>query len=686
MSRIIPSESARERIHSILPTSTRMTTVITASPGAGKSTTIACGIAAMLHAEDGQRVTLCVQHDQRDVDRHNGYIRSPRFAQGALQTVGPRPFVIEYMTYGRLFDKFQSMYEDVGRLRDLYHAIILDDVHTRSMDQELASALLLGNMPAVLMTSYGNAGFNLDWPVCDLDDVLQARQPPIRQVYSTPVPPQSYEDWALQTAMQAFASNREAVVLAFLFAPETMPSFERSFRETVKDTPCLPISPGADIDVINHTRGGKLIIGVADFRSRWPIRGVTCVISAAYRRLLALDTDVAKDIPMRFALGQSELDFLRAHATTAGSTVHIWMDQRTADSLQVQSTPDWIHRTPCEYYLRVIGFFPEAILDPSSPRCPPLQFFHVRKLMDWAIYQLCYLNLVKRCIGVADGFRLTKRGSFVLRGIVTLGIDLSSAIYITRVGGYLRARTLPQVAMGASILHCLPPGIQPIGKTMHEQGKKELLDLFPQIRIPFPFRAIPLAACGDMWAYFLARLHQDTGLTSNMTNWTEAARSTTALTAAYNVAKATFTDGFSMPDGPEDIATVQSALGDPGRESLVVPIWESLCNTWLFNLAYVQELSGTSWTIKDLCSGRTVTLDEECLLDVPLLLRTHKAVYIGSPGFYLVYKEIRLLPDGGYCISNVSFMPANVVRDIEIVPDIGLAHLGLILSSPFKES
>lgn len=689
ITQIIKDESARKQIQNVLQdNNSLLPTVITSPPDSGKSTTIACGIAAVLHSENPDRVVLCLQHEDFAVSRHEYYIRSLAFAGGCLGMGNAnqnkkKPFVIKYMTYGNLLIDLIAMYGEIQRFSDLYSGVIFDDAHCQSMEQEIVLSVLGLKVKIVLMTSFPDSGFNAGWPVVDVDLVHRHQISSNNYVNLSSRQGVTYETWALDTALNTFKAKPDAVVLVFCSTLENMLSLKLSFQQKDARTTCFLLSSEMDIRTINRYTGGKLVLGIPTFRSRWPIFVVDCVICEPYRELQMLDRTIAKDIPKRTRLSQTELKFLHAHATKETAATHTYMDEADVHNLKPGRTLEWSCKVPCEYYLKVLALFPGKTLDSKSKCRPPLRYFHRPEEIEWAVRQLCSFGLIE--MTDTQGFAMNMKGGVVVMVMLRTGIDFSSAVYLALSRTYVTSEMDGRIAC-AFALPCLGQPIRPKCGNVGPKEKSEVLQIIDNVCCSDPFSDLPIAHTGDVLAFTLTRLQMgfDDMAPSIVSQWIEVEASRVLPNMLQRAGSMAFGKEIVAPKGKSDLQSIEKSLSEPSDASLLNTIYAGLLQAYLFNLAYVKVASSRPWMARDMCSGLDVELDENSFIDAPLLIQRSAKLYTSQPGIHVIYKSIRKCEDGHYIISDLTFVPRERVQMKARYSHI--PSIDQVIASPFKHN
>ncbi|KAK7751952.1 hypothetical protein SLS62_006095 [Diatrype stigma] len=704
---IIKEKHVRDALKSALERNEDKTLVVTGYPGIGKSTTIACGIAALLYRGPGS-VTLCLQHERHHAIRHEAYIRSSAFAGGCLSNGSithpdgdTKLPIIAYTTYSEMLKNFINP-ERWKELR-MFNCLIFDEAHRQSIDQEMVTAYVsaTSNARVVMMTAYYEApGFLAGCRVpveqrLDLNAIYPDFQmPSLTASWYQPQEGTRYKSWALQTVVAVLKKDQKAKILVFLQDRAAEEWFQQALHRyptlTGAEQPrCVRMESLVKPDAMSLPEGRSVILGVADFGSRVPLQGVTCVVTDSSRVLNALDLTIAKDILKKFQLRKTELAFLAAHATAPGSTIHIPMDAPTGPGLHPGITRDTVHGSrACEYYLKAICLFPARdILDAN---CFPLRYSYTRAQVQWAVRQLSVLGLISTTSGPdrIPRARVTPKGLSAVQHMSGAQDSLLSTVYglwfkdSRAVRNSAAAAAAAAAASFLSLLPLAPVQLYPRSGKVNAQEKEEIVRVLGQAVLPRPLDGIPWVLSGDILAYCFYRLClvADPQIHARIPRWCTAydanASGNDEMAGFDIVHRLTARDAAQMK--PSVI------MEGPHGENIVTDIWSALVSAFVFNIARVDHAAPDTkpWVAMDCCSGRDVYIDERCPIDAPGLVA--RAKELGWSGIHVLYKHIMLVEDGRYVISGLTYIPQTIIAKFLTDRSCGPYDLASLIGSTFR--
>ncbi|KAI0011490.1 hypothetical protein F4779DRAFT_213981 [Xylariaceae sp. FL0662B] len=678
---------------------------LTGSSGTGKSTHVTCGIAAMLSRNEPGRVTLCVQHEPENTIRNKHFIctqyltkkikglerlRSLARLRGLVgcgghgdQWPNNSGKMLSYVTYSTLLWNMknnQTLLDDV-------QCVIFDEAQRQTIDQELVMCLMCERyrdlrVRVIVMTAYPHSGVfeSFKFPSSfrvNLDDVTNTPAAPMLR-YVADAREDLYESWVLGFVLGIFQGNRQANVLVFLESESAMSAFAKRIRADPSCPANIFELSGSLIPLINRAVGPKLILGFADFGSRWWLDDINYVFHPGTRLLRTLDKKITKDIYQRHQLTGSEAQFLRNHATAPEAIVYAYMTEGDATKLRVDGriTPDWSYGTLRDYYLKAIFFFPNRTLKRGDANRIPLRLHFDDDNVMWAVYQLSVLRLISLDWATAtqETNRFGARAAQLCGPLSKLGLDFFSACYVTFICDKFSRGDSGLSAQEMLFLCSMVQG-PAISPKRGSVGSPEI----DEVEKYLSFCCDTRIHLGDPWIWGVVHLGvpTDREQPANFTLWerncsiTDLIRPIVQEHTGVQVGNldADFIREFNSHDTP-NYARARMTFLD---------VWGCM---QLFNLAFVTEAEEKPWKARDICSGMQVELDTNSFLDARAILQIERMIGDYPYGIYVIYRTVEKMPDGRYVISNLTYLEVEALIPIFNCCDNNLDNL---LKSPFRE-
>ncbi|MFC3853691.1 ATP-dependent helicase C-terminal domain-containing protein [Salinispirillum marinum] len=365
--------------------------LIEAEPGAGKSTLIP--LWAMESCPAGQQVwliqprilaTRAVSKRLRELSEKPHWVG---YQVPYERQIGPQARLV-VMTPGIFLQRLLHDPELPG-----VHTVILDEIHERSVQQDLAWVwlqellVLREQLNVIVMTATPDPTLRAQVPT-----ILRAegRQFPVQTHW---LPSQDRERLAQSVcrALRVTPVPPEATVLVFLPGWQAIEDTHRALHQTFPERSICRlhsnVPPEEQANALNPDSGWRIILSTNIAETALTVPDVTWVIDSGLARYPSFDqvSGITRLVTRQISAASADQRRGRAGRILAGNCIRLWSAERP---LAPAERPDIVHTDALALALYIAHWGTPAnqLLWPDKPSLPALQLAHER-LAHWGLLQ-----------------------------------------------------------------------------------------------------------------------------------------------------------------------------------------------------------------------------------------------------------------------------------------------------------